>query len=167
MSAYKIVRTDYVAYRNLREIKVIWLPCRRVDACRPGRSVCRAQHIGTDHEILLCIEKPSRSHKLRPPVLCVRIGRERVAYPYHLPLVPLLPQPVGAVIDHAEPFDASTRLEFKCPFVYVFVSCHVSVKLLSYLKKPAKILNISVNRGAKMIQCLNICNLSEKFGKLF
>lgn len=45
-----------------------------------------------------------------------------------LALISLIgPGPVRAVIDHAEPFDASSRLEFKCPFVCVFMPCYNNV----------------------------------------
>ena len=55
-----------------------------------------------------------------------------------------------------------------CLYVYIrFWSFRVVIRWLMLFQKRAKILNISVKRIANIIYRNYICNLSEKFGKIF
>ena len=113
MPSDQIVRPYYVSDGDLREIEEIWSACFRVDCGRARRTIWRAKHVGTDHEILFSVEKLARTYKFRPPVLCVGVCGKRMTDPYHLASVSCLPWVLGSVICYLETADASSCLEFE------------------------------------------------------
>src|SRR5579872_3810571 len=104
MPAKQDMRPHHIPNGHLREIGVIRLafariPVYRVDFPRrgawldrlpdvhtqwPGAPITGSQDIGAHDKMVMGIDWPLFPDDTRPPMGCIRIGRQGMTYPYHI-----------------------------------------------------------------------------------